>query len=242
MSSAPIPRRAAILGASSVIGQELSSRYLSHGYDVIAYHHNSEVPATSGLRSRGLRWVQLDLSDLGSVAKHLRRDSALVNECDVLVCLASEARSVDVVGARPEDLTSALAVGALSNYLFMGALGPKMEERGWGRIVIGSSIGVKFGGGLDSFAYSLAHHTSEFIPQAARRWASNGVLTNVVRIGVTDTPIHSAFGERDMAARTALIPVKRTAMPEEIADFLYWHGSELNTYVTGQVVAISGGE
>jgi NAD(P)-dependent dehydrogenase (short-subunit alcohol dehydrogenase family) len=45
-----------------------------------------------------------------------------------------------------------------------------------------------------------------------------------------------------MEKRAQLIPIGRPASPSEIADFIYWHGSEENTYVTGQVTAISGGE
>jgi hypothetical protein len=36
--------------------------------------------------------------------------------------------------------------------------------------------------------------------------------------------------------------MKRAATTAEIADYLFWIGSESNTYLTGQVNAISGGE
>ena len=242
MSTARSPKKAVILGGSSVIGRELCARYLSSGYEVTAYHHSFEPRGEVDARLDSVRWVRLDLADLEAVAQHLKTNETEISKSDVLVCLASNAQPTSLGPASPLELSSALAVGALSNFLFLGILGPKMAERGWGRIVLGSSIGVKFGGGLNSFAYSLAHHTSEFIPQAARRWAANGVLTNVVRIGVTDTPIHDAFGDRDFVARVAMIPAQRAAKPAEIADFLYWHGSDLNTFVTGQVVSISGGE
>ena len=117
-----------------------------------------------------------------------------------------------------------------------------MAQRQWGRIVIGSSIGVKFGGGADSFAYALANHASEFLPRSVRDWTASNVLTNVVRIGVTDTPLHEAFPDRDFQQRVELIPLKRAATTAEIADFITWYGSEQNTYVSGQTVAISGGE
>jgi 3-oxoacyl-[acyl-carrier protein] reductase len=117
-----------------------------------------------------------------------------------------------------------------------------MAKRKYGRIVIGSSIGVRFGGGFDSFAYSLSKHAAEFIPSEARTWASDGVLTNVIRIGVTDTPANSAFPGRDLEERVSRIPAGRAANVDEISDFLFWYGSSVNTFVTGQVIAISGGE
>ena len=50
----------------------------------------------------------------------------------------------------------------------MQFLGAQMALKQWGRIVIGSSIGVKFGGGDDSYCYSLSKMASELIPKAAR--------------------------------------------------------------------------
>jgi 3-oxoacyl-[acyl-carrier protein] reductase len=234
-------RRVLVLGASSDIGVALVERFLVADYEVIAHHHaNSE--AFDGLRSNGHNFddLQLDLSDLGAVEQAAGQDA--VTSCDAVVFLASIAKPSSLERIDPAELEVALRVGAISNFLFMSTMGPAMAARGWGRIVIGSSIGVKFGGGKDSFGYALAQHASEFIPRSARDWASSGVLTNVVRIGVTDTKLHGGFPGRDKEQRARLIPMKRAALPEEIADYLFWMGSEQNSFVTGQVSAISGGE
>ena len=42
--------------------------------------------------------------------------------------------------------------------------------------------------------------------------------------------------------RTKLIPMKRSASPEEVAKQIHWLASKENTFVTNQVIAISGGE
>ncbi len=186
--------------------------------------------------------IRLDLGDLEEVANHISEYSDQLSQCGALVCLASLASPVRLSKASPQELTTAISIGALSNYLFMGAMGRHMASQGWGRIVVGSSIGVKFGGSNESFAYALANHASEFIPREARDWARSGVLTNVIRIGVTDTPIHGSFPQKNMEERIGLIPAGRAAVPDEIADFIVWHASAANSYVSGQVLAISGGE
>jgi 3-oxoacyl-[acyl-carrier protein] reductase len=185
--------------------------------------------------------VELDLRDLDAVERHLC-SSAHPDEVDALVCLAAQVEPSELSTVTARQLSESLNVGALANYLFMGRVGPSMASRGWGRIVIGSSIGVRFGGGEDSFAYALSRHSAEFLPRATRKWAADNVLTNVIRIGVTDTDAHSAFPGRRIEERVALIPARRAAHADEIADYLFWHGSEQNTFVTGQVLAISGGE
>jgi NAD(P)-dependent dehydrogenase (short-subunit alcohol dehydrogenase family) len=218
----------------------LCERYLGAGHHVIAHHwRNSQALDSLASASDHLETLQLDLGDLAAVGAAA---SSFLASCDVIVCLASLAEPTSIENLDFDTLRRTINIGALSNYIIMGAVGPSMAQRGWGRIVIGSSIGVRFGGGTDSFAYSLANHTSEFIPRTARDWATNNVLTNVVRIGVTETSLHGAFPRRDLKERALKIPMQRMATTDEIADYLFWLGSDRNTFITGQVTAISGGE
>ena len=124
----------------------------------------------------------------------------------------------------------------------MQAIGPAMVKRGFGRIVHGSSIGVKFGGGEQSFTYSLSKHAQEFIPKECREWAKNNVFVNVVRIGVTTTRIHSNMPHKDMATRAKFIPAGRLASPEEIAQTLFWLGSDINGFTANEIISAAGGE
>lgn len=231
------PRRVLILGASSPIGVALCRRYLACGDHVTAHFHTSNAPLL-GLDSASLDTVQWDLSELGSV----RALADLYRDCDVLVHLAAETVPTRLESVTPAQISSSLAVGAVSAFLMLSSLGPSMAQRGWGRIVFGSSIGVKFGGGLDSFAYAFANHALEFIPQQASLWARCNVLMNVVRIGVTRTGAMTRFPGRVLEEREALIPMRRSSTPEESARFLHWLGSDCNTYVSGQVISHSGGE
>jgi len=234
-------RRVLVLGASSDIGLATTRKYLDAGFRVTGhFHRNPETLRSLSLAYHGLDLLELDLTDLSSV-RSAAQDPAITG-CDALVCLAALAAPMRLESIDIDVLTQTMNVGALANYVLLSTLGPAMAERGWGRIVIGSSIGVTFGGGVDSFAYALANHACEFIPRLARDWAANNVLTNVVRIGVTDTKGHSTFSGRNLAERELLIPIQRAADRREIADYLFWLGSEQNTYVTGQVTAISGGE
>ena len=114
-----------------------------------------------------------------------------------------------------------------------------MADRGFGRIVLAGSIGVKFGGGKNSFPYSLSKMALELIPAEARRWAASNVLYNVLRIGVVSNSASDSVSELE---RKAFIPMGRAARPEEIASFVSWLASDENSYITGQVIAISGGE
>ena len=119
----------------------------------------------------------------------------------------------------------------------------KMISQKWGRILNCSSIGIKFGGGKNSFNYSLSKHCLEFIPNSYKFWAENNVFINNLRIGVTDTKIHKRMKKNlQLKERLKLIPAKRMATPSEMAIYIVNLSTEKNSYMTGQTLTVSGGE
>ena len=61
-----------------------------------------------------------------------------------------------------------------------------MIKNKWGRI-LNCSIGVKFGGGENTYCYSFSKHALEFIPSVYKNLSKKNILINNLRIGVTDT-------------------------------------------------------
>lgn len=234
-------RTAFVSGASSDIGLALCRRYLAADWRVIA-HYRTPRPELTCLEGPDLELWQADLSDLAHLECALKTDPGFFTRADSFVNLAADLRPVSFATATAADLLSAFSINTIPGLLLMRIMGAAMAERGFGRIVHASSIGVKYGGGSESFAYSLSKHAQEFIPSACRKWAADNVFVNVVRVGVTDTRVHNRISGKDMAARAALIPCRRPATPDEMAQALFWLGSEANGFTTGEIIAASGGE
>lgn len=238
-------RTVLITGASSGIGLPLCRRYLEAGWHILGHYRTMRPGFEALLRDAGsaLTPWQCDFGDTQALETALTAEAERFAAVDALVSLAAEQqpRRFDQIAAA--DILRSMSVNLVPGLLLMRTVTPGMTARGWGRIVHGSSIGVRFGGGPESFCYSLAKHSMEFMPSAHKSWAKAGVLVNAVRIGVTDTRFHAkAAPDKNMEARTALIPMGRMAAPEEIAETLFWLGSEHNTYITGQTIACAGGE
>jgi NAD(P)-dependent dehydrogenase (short-subunit alcohol dehydrogenase family) len=234
-------RTVLVSGGSSDIGLAVCRRYLEAGWRVIAHYRTwrAELDALTGANCE---FWQADLADTATLERQLADDPAFFTRADAFVNLAADLSPTRFEEADAAHILRALAVNLVPGLLLMRTIGTAMAERGFGRIVHASSIGVKYGGGGDSFTYSLSKHAQEFIPSAARRWASQNVFVNVVRVGVTDTRFHTRFAAKDMTARAKMIPAGRLATPVEVAGSLYWLGSEDNGYTTGQVIAVAGGE
>ncbi len=236
-------RQVFVTGASSDIGLAVCRLYLSRGYRVLAHHYRGR-PAFDALwaESPDLTPIRIDLGNPDDLGHALSEHRETVAATDVFIHAAAHMEPLSFADATAETVWRAMMVNAVSAVLVMQAVVPSMVERGWGRIVLLGSIGVKYGGGTSSFCYAYGKHALEFMPGEHRAWAARDVLVNVLRLGVTDTRIHRADPGKDMTARVARIPAGRMAEPDEMARAVHWFGSEENTFTTGQVVAIAGGE
>jgi len=230
-----------VTGANSEIGVSVCQQFLDTDNSVIAMVHRSNDRLESISSSR-LNIVKVDFSDHENIEKFIDENSELLDSVDVFISLASVRNSVNYGVINGSDLIHHFTVNSIPTILLVQYLGNSMSKKGWGRIVIGSSIGVKFGGGMDSYCYSLTKYASELIPNIAKQWSRKGILINVVRIGVTDTKKFCEIGKNKVESRVSLIPMRRLANQNEIGRAIYWLGSEDNTYITGQVIPVSGGE
>jgi 3-oxoacyl-[acyl-carrier protein] reductase len=91
--------------------------------------------------------------------------------------------------------------------------------------------------------YSSAKHALDGITDTlAVELAQDNILINTVCPGFTDTEMTSQNNTpQQISALCEEIPIGRMAKPEEIARLVYFLGSEQNTYITGQKIAIDGG-
>ncbi len=85
-------------------------------------------------------------------------------------------------------------------------------------------------GGLIAFTKSLARET-----------ARHGITVNCVCPGPTDTPLFATLPDKVKDGLIRAIPFRRLARPEEIADAVLFFASDRASYVTGQVLSVSGG-
>jgi 2-hydroxycyclohexanecarboxyl-CoA dehydrogenase len=121
------------------------------------------------------------------------------------------------------------------------ALLPEMMKRGGGKIIniasdagrvgsLGETVYSGAKGGLIAFTKSLARETARY-----------GINVNCVCPGPTDTPLMAAVPEKVTEALKKAIPFRRLGRPEEVADAVLFFAGDTASYVTGQVLSVSGG-
>lgn len=85
-----------------------------------------------------------------------------------------------------------------------------------------------------------------FTKTIARELARDGINCNVVTPGPTDTPLaeelqQSDLGEKILGSMASQVPLGRMAQPEDIASAVAFLASDDASYITGQVLSVSGG-
>ena len=237
-------RTALVTGAANGIGRAIAERLALEGAQVAAV--DVEAVPDLGRAVQSLRW---DLSDTDALEALLVEAEAAVGPLDVLVNNAGVFEPALAVDLTLEAYRRVLAVNLDAPVFLATRAARGMIERGYGRIVNITSVHGRFGEEL-ALSYDVAKGGLE---QATRTLAvelsRHGVLVNAVAPGFVSTRMAVVDGVnelesewfKDVYIKHGKLPIRRYALPEEIAEHVAWLASERNSYVTGQVLTVDGG-
>jgi NAD(P)-dependent dehydrogenase (short-subunit alcohol dehydrogenase family) len=190
-----------------------------------------------------------DVTDAAALAGAVRNAGSV----DLLVANAGAAGSAPFARSDEALFRRMLAVNLMGVVHAAQAVMPGMAERGFGRIVaIASTAGLK--GYPYVTAYCAAKHAVVgFVRALAAETAQTGVTVNAVCPGFADTDLVAESLDRIVAktgrsrdeALAELVkhnPQGRLVAPGEVADAVLWLCGERARSVTGQAIAVAGGE
>lgn len=226
-----------ILGGSSDIGIELAKKFLDKNIYIVNLHYNSNSKVLKNIKYK-CKLIKADLSN--SNEKNILKK--FNDNYDIIINLVGYINNKKFENFSIKSFEKNLRINSLYPFMIIRKSIRKMIKKGWGRIVNSSSVGVKFGGGLQTFEYSMSKHLNEFIPNYIRKIAAKNIFYNVIKIGLTKTKIHKKISSKNLSKRTKLVPVKKMAHPKDIANYIYHISSNENQFITGQVINITGGE
>ena len=235
-----------ILGGSSDIGISLIKKLNFKKYDIIAHYSSNKKVLKSfskNNKNKEIKIIKLDFSKIktGNASVSLKKKFNF--KYDIVINLIGYVDNKGFENSSLESMVTSIKINALIPLIiFRGAI-KYMVKKNWGRIINCSSIGVKFGGGKNSFNYSFSKHCSEFLPNVYKDYIKKNILINNLRIGLTKTKLLKKMKKQNkLKKRVKLIPMKRLAEPNEISDFIINLIDEKNSYMGNQTISISGGE
>jgi 2-hydroxycyclohexanecarboxyl-CoA dehydrogenase len=236
---------AVVTGAASGIGKATAEALAEAGATVVCGDIDREKgeAAAAAIRSKGQKaqFHAVDLTDEESISAFAQTVQVEVGAVDILVNGAGWGRTQPFWETTPELWQKLIALNFVGPMTLVKALLPKMLERGSGKIVniasdagrvgsLGETVYSGAKGGLIAFTKSLARETARY-----------NINVNCVCPGPTETPLLFAVPEKYLEAFKKAIPFRRFGKPSEIADAVMFFASDRASYITGQVLSVSGG-
>lgn len=240
-------RRAAIVtGGGKGIGSAIALRLAEDGNNVVInYAGSREAAEKTAQQCRAA----------GAEAEVFRADVANEEECrqladfcldtlgriDILVNNAGITRDNLMMRMDPEDFRHVVDVNLTGSFYMMKAVSRPMMKAHYGRIVSISSVSALTGNpGQVNYSASKAGIIG-MTRSLARELASRKITVNAVAPGAVDTDMTRELPEKVRTAMLDAIPMKRMGTPEDIANAVSFLAKEESSYITGQVLNVSGG-
>lgn len=227
-------KRVLITGATRGIGQAVARKFTSEGAFVVG-------TGTGDARYANVdEYIRCDFTEYDD----LENLCAQVKELKVNVLINNAGINIidDFCNIDPEDFLRIQRVNVYAPFRLSQSVIPYMKETGWGRIVSISSVWGKISKqGRASYSASKFGIDGMMLA-AANEFASQGILCNCVAPGFIDTEMtRKNLGTAGIEKILETVPIKRLAEVTEVANLVYMLGSEQNTYISGQNIAIDGG-
>jgi 3-oxoacyl-[acyl-carrier protein] reductase len=235
---------ALVTGASRGIGRAIAVRLAEDGHDVaVAYAASADAAeeVAAAIRGRGRRAITAgaDLADPAAADALVDAAEAGLGPVDVLIANAG----VNTPGRRVEEIAleewdRLHAVNLRAPFLLAKRVLPGMEERGFGRIVLLSSVAAYTGGIIGAHYASSKAGLHGLAHSLSKQAVGAGVTVNVVAPALIESDMLPA-GPGDRERLAASLPVGRLGTAEEVADLVA--AVVRNAFVTNQSFLVDGG-
>ena len=240
-----------VTGGGGGIGGATSKRFAADGAKVAVFDMNveaaqkvvDEIKAAGGVAQA----FKCNITDRAEVDAAVAAAEAALGPIAVLVNNAGWDVFKPFLKTVPSEWDQLIAINLTGALHMHHAVLPGMAERKYGRIVNVASDAARGGSSGEAVYAACKGGLVALSKTLAREHARQSITVNVVCPGPTDTALLAgvAEGARDPAklieAFKSAIPLGRLGQGDDLAAAIAFMGSDDASFVTGQVLSVSGG-
>jgi len=240
-------KNAIVTGGSVGIGQAIVPALARAGANVaLNYRRHAEeaeqgVAEVEKLGRKGLA-VQADVASFDEAQQMVKKVVETFGSVDILVCNAGINRDGVVWKMTEEQWDQVIDVNLKGYFNYIRAVAPYFREQKSGRIVNITSInGMRGKFGQSNYAASKAGIIG-LTKTVARELGRSSVTVNAVAPGMIMTDMAKELDQKWIDAATAETVLGRLGDPDDVANLVVFLASDAARHITGQVIAVDGGQ
>ena len=237
---------ALITGASRGIGRGIAKAFAAQGA-AVAFTYLSSVEkgqaleaelAGEGIRAKGYRSDASDFDQAQALVDEVIKDFGRI---DILVNNAGITRDGLLMRMSKDQWDAVIHANLDSVFnLTKGVQRYMLKQRSGSIINMSSVVGIKGNAGQANYAASKAGIIG-FTKSVALELGSRGIRCNAIAPGFIATEMTESLDPKVLEGWLESIPLQRAGTVEDIANACLYLGSDLSSYVTGQVLSVNGG-
>ena len=235
-----------VTGGSRGIGKEVALKFAENGYNVVINYVSSKTNVEelkSEFESKGVRTLimQADVTDKEAIDEVVKKAIEEFGSIDVLVNNAGITRDNLLMRMSEEEFDKVIEINLKGTYIVTKAVTKYMMKKRKGSIInLSSVVGVAGNAGQCNYSASKAGIIG-FTKSVAKELASRNIRSNAVAPGFIETDMTAVLSDEVKESIHNQIPLKRMGTAKEVANLIYFLGSEESSYITGQVINVDGG-
>ncbi len=235
-----------VTGASRGIGKEVALKFADKGYNVVINYVSSKTNVEelkTEFESKGVKALimQADVTDKDAIEELVKKAIEEFGSIDVLVNNAGITKDNLLMRMSEEEFDKVIEVNLKGTYIVTKAVTKYMMKKRKGSIInLSSVVGVAGNAGQCNYAASKAGIIG-FTKSVAKELASRNIRANAVAPGFIETDMTAVLSDEVKENIHNQIPLKRMGTAKEVANLIYFLGSDESAYITGQVINVDGG-
>ena len=236
---------AIVTGAASGIGRATAQTFAREGAHVFLADINDEAGGKVAADIRAAKgqadFIHLDVTSADSINAFKQQVLAKKTQVDILANVAGCGKIQPFMENTPDFWDKVIALNLMGPIMLTRAFLDSMIEHNYGKIIVVASDAGRVGSMGEAVYAAAKGGAIAFCKSLAREVARYNITVNSVCPGPTDTPLLAAVPEKHREAFVRVTPMRRLAKPEELADAILFFASEESSFITGQLLSVSGG-
>lgn len=235
-------RIALVTGGSRGIGAAISKALQAAGYQVAATYAGNDERAAAFTAETGIKAYKWNAADYAASQAGIAQVEADLGPIDVVVANAGITRDAPFHRMTPEQWQEVVDTNLTGVFNTVHPVWPGMRERGFGRVIVISSInGQKGQFGQVNYAATKAGDLG-IVKSLAQEGAAKGITANAICPGYIATEMVMAVPDKVREAIIGQIPTGRLGEPEEIARCVVFLASDDASFINGSTISANGAQ